>query len=391
MHYLLNRELTEIYITHAIRNFAISMVGVFVPIFFLSKNVSLLHLFFYFLAQSMTQLLLYTFGSKIVCKIGIKHSILISQPVLITFFILMNHIDFFRNTFSDSSLSVCYGALYAVAMFFYWLPFHLDMVKFTDKNSRGKQIGVLQAVAMSFGIIGPLAGGLIITYASFNVLFIIVAILLFMATIPLFMTDDIKINAHYRIKDLFGSGKGKNKIIYLAEGARQVSALVLWPVFLFFISIQISSLGLLYSVTNLLLAIFSVVVGRLTDVMNKNTLMRVGAIFHGISLTARTLFRSIFLIFSVQSIGAISFPLLNIPYSSIIYSEAKKQGEALFIINRQLFFNVGRIINILLALTIFIITGRAEFALFVAIAFGSMCAIIMSFLTEEQLETLLNK
>jgi MFS family permease len=391
MHYLLNRELTEIYITHAIRHFAISMVGVFVPIFFLSKGVSLHHLFIYFLIQSITQIILYTFGSKFICKIGIKHAILVSQPLLITFFIIMNSIDVLRATIPDLYLGVMYGVLYAIAMFFYWFPFHLDMVKFTSKKNRGRQIGVLQAVAMFFGILGPLAGGLIITYLSYNVLFIITAVLLFMATIPLFLTKEVTFKAKFTIKEIYSNKRLRNKFIYLAEGARQVSALVVWPIFLYFIAIQVSSMGLLYSLTNLLLAVFSIFVGRLADRMNKNILMRIGAIFHGISLTTRTLVRSLVMIFSVQSIGAISFPLLQIPYSSIIYNEAKKQGETVFIINRQLFFNIGRIVNLSLAFILFMLTGHTQFSLFIAILFGSVCAIIMSFITEEQLDALLDK
>ncbi|MFW6230761.1 MAG: hypothetical protein ACOC32_01925 [Nanoarchaeota archaeon] len=386
--YLLNRELTEIYITHALRHFAISMVGIFVPLYFLNAGLAFHHVVLYYVLHSLVQICLFVFGSRLVCSLGVKHSILISQPLLISFFIGMHFFSTLKENLHPLALVAGYALIFASAMFFYWLPFHLDFAAFSKGKSEGRQIGVLQAISMFFGVFGPLAGAMIITTFSYGILFWVSAILLLLGTLPLFLSKDLKLAYAYHPKQLIGYGNWKNKSIYLAEGARQISALVFWPVFLFFISIKISSLGLLYSLTNLLLAIFSIVVGRISDSVNKNFLMRLGAIVHAISLTARTLFRSLFLIFSVQSIGAMSFPLLEIPYASIIYNEARKKGLALFIINQQIFFNLGRLFAGILCLSLFFSTGRTETALFFAIFVGSLSAILMSYITEERLDEL---
>ena len=364
------------------RSFAISMVGIFVPIFFLERGFSFLSVLFFYLIQSVVQIFLYVFGSKIPGKIGIKHSILLSMPFLISFFILSNNVLSYRKFFSDYAIISFFSVIFSIAMFLYWFSFHVDFVKFTNSKTEGQQIGMLQALTTFFSVLGPLFGGLIITHYSFNVLFIITSIILFLATIPLFMSKEIKVDLEYKTKNIFKFEKRSRNIFFFAEGARQESALVFWPIFLFFISIQISSLGLLYSMTNLLLAIFSIFVGRISDVFNKSLLMRVGSIVHALSLVARTFVRSLFMIFSIQSIGAISFPFLAIPYTSIMYNHARKVGIALFIINREMFFHLGRIFAILLCIGFYFLTSP-ETALIISIIFGSFCAIIMSYSRED--------
>ena len=385
--YMLNKELTEIYITHSLRHFAISMVGIFVPIFLLERNMSFPNVLFFYFFQSIFQISLYVFGSKIPSKIGIKHSIFLSMPFMIIFFIFMYNLELIRPLMTDFLIVFISSIIFSLAMFFYWFAFHVDFVKFTNDQNEGKQIGTLQAFSTFCSILGPLFGGLIIVNFSFNILFIITSCILLVSTVPLFFSEDIRIDLKYKIKDVLKFEKPKNNLFFFAEGARQESALVFWPIFLFFISIQMSSVGLLYSITNLLLAVFSIFVGRVSDVFNKSLLMRVGSIMHALSLVARTFARSLFMIFSIQSIGAIFFPFLAIPYTSIIYTRARRRGIALFVIDREIFFHLGRIFTIILCFVTYIITS-AETALVISIIFGSICAIIMSFNQEDRDDSL---
>ena len=380
--YLLNRELTEIYITHALRNFAHSMVGIFVPLYLLQTVLNFHQVFlFYFIAFFM-EFLLFIFGARFSLRIGIKHSILLSMPILITFFMLLYNVEFLITILPIWSLLLILPFIYANAMFLYWFPFHVDFAKFTNSENEGKQVGLLQAITTMFSVLGPLTGGLIISLYSFNILFIIVSSIFLLATIPLFFSKDIYSKNERFTLTIFKSMDLRSKTIYVAEGARQVSALIIWPIMLYIIAIQTSSMGLLYSITNLLLAMFSVFVGKLSDNVNKIHLMRVGAFAHGLSLTLRSLATSVLAIFSLQSLGAISFPLLNIPYSSIVYMKARKHGVASFIVLRQSLFNLGRLLQMLLALLLIIITGVPQISLIIPILVGSICAIIMSFITD---------
>ncbi|MFP4117612.1 MAG: hypothetical protein ACLFTR_01685 [Candidatus Woesearchaeota archaeon] len=380
--YLLNKELTEIYITHALRNFAHSMVGIFVPIYLLQSGLQLYQVFLFYIIAYSIEFFFFIFGSRFSSYMGIKHSILLSMPLIILFFVALYKIETLFSLLPLWLLFILLSSLFAAAMFLYWFSFHVDFAKFSDSENEGKQVGTLQAITTLFSVLGPLFGGLIITIFSFDLLFIIVSIILFAATIPLFMTEEIHTPKYTFTFKTFKTIDRRSRAVYLAEGARQVSALIVWPILLYIIAIQTSSMGLLYSITNLLLAIFSIFVGRFSDKVDRKHMMRIGAVTHGFSLTLRSLFTSFFAIFSLQSLGAISFPLLNIPYSSIVYTKARKYGVSTFIILRQSLFNLGRIMLMTVALLLVLLLPLPKIALIVPLMVGSICAIIMSFIAE---------
>lgn len=380
--YLLNKELTEIYITHALRNFAHSMVGIFVPIYLLQSGLQLYQVFLFYIIAYSIEFFFFIFGSRFSSYMGIKHSILLSMPLIILFFVALYKIETLFSLLPLWLLFILLSSLFAAAMFLYWFSFHVDFAKFSDSENEGKQVGTLQAITTLFSVLGPLFGGLIITIFSFDLLFIIVSIILFAATIPLFMTEEIHTPKYTFTFKTFKTIDRRSRVVYLAEGARQVSALIVWPILLYIIAIQTSSMGLLYSITNLLLAIFSIFVGRFSDKVDRKHMMRIGAVTHGFSLTLRSLFTSFFAIFSLQSLGAISFPLLNIPYSSIVYTKARKYGVSTFIILRQSLFNLGRIMLMTVALLLVLLLPLPKIALIVPLMVGSICAIIMSFIAE---------
>lgn len=380
--YLLNKELTEIYITHALRNFAHSMVGIFVPIYLLQSGFHLHQVFIFYAIAYIVELFLFIYASRFSSAFGIKRSILLSMPIIIIFFVGLYNIDALFAVLPSWLVFLGLPSVFASSMFLYWFSFHVDFAKFSDSKNEGKQVGMLQAITTLFSVLGPLFGGLIIYMLSFEILFIIVTIIFFAATLPLFLTDEIHTpEQDFKIK-IFNSIDRRSKAIYVAEGARQISALILWPILLYTIAVQTSSMGLLYSLTNLLLAIFSVFVGRLSDKVSHRNLMRIGAVTHGLSLSLRSFFTSLLAIFSLQSLGAISFPLLNIPYSSIVYTKARKYGVAPFIIMRQSLFNLGRVAQVLIALLLVYITDVNSIALIIPIMIGSVCAIMMSFISD---------
>ncbi|MFP4656061.1 MAG: hypothetical protein ACLFNK_00600, partial [Candidatus Woesearchaeota archaeon] len=181
--YLLNKELTEIYITHALRNFAHSMVGIFVPIYLLQSGLQLYQVFLFYIIAYSIEFFFFIFGSRFSSYMGIKHSILLSMPLIILFFVALYKIETLFSLLPLWLLFILLSSLFAAAMFLYWFSFHVDFAKFSDSENEGKQVGTLQAITTLFSVLGPLFGGLIITIFSFDLLFIIVSIILFAATI----------------------------------------------------------------------------------------------------------------------------------------------------------------------------------------------------------------
>ena len=128
-HFFKNRELNEMYVSISIRSFALSLIGVFVPIYFYLIGYSLVSIFFFYMLQSLAQIIFSIPIAKISSKFGIKHLMGLSVPFLIVFFFLLYSIETFN--WPLPLLSVFAGL--STAMF--WLPYHIDFAKFIDRKN----------------------------------------------------------------------------------------------------------------------------------------------------------------------------------------------------------------------------------------------------------------
>ena len=95
-HFLRNRELNELYTSIAIRAFAISLIGIFIPIFLYQLNYSFSQIFLFFGLIALFNLIFLFPSAKFASKYGLKHGMLLSIPFLIVFFLLLFSLDDFN-------------------------------------------------------------------------------------------------------------------------------------------------------------------------------------------------------------------------------------------------------------------------------------------------------
>ncbi len=196
-HFFKNRELNEMYLSISIRAFAISLIGVFIPIFFYSRGYSLPTIFLFYAVQSFFHILFSVPSAKISSRYGIKHSILLSIPPLIILLMLLYSFD----VYSWPLYFLSFFAGMSTALF--WIPYHVDFAKFTDKKNRGKQVAFSGFVASIFSAVGPLLGGFLLVVLGFKSLFIIVSALLFISVIPLFFSKEVHESSEFSLRGFF--------------------------------------------------------------------------------------------------------------------------------------------------------------------------------------------
>jgi len=83
LHFLHNKELNELYASIAIKSFAISLIGIFIPIYLLQIGYSLASVLIFFSTVASVHALMSFFAAKVAARVGLKHTILFSIPVLI--------------------------------------------------------------------------------------------------------------------------------------------------------------------------------------------------------------------------------------------------------------------------------------------------------------------
>lgn len=335
-HFFKNRELNELYVSISIRSFALSLIAIFVPIYLYQRGYSFTSIFLFFGLWGLTHALFSMPSAKISSKLGVKHSMLISMPFLIIFFFLLYSLGNFN--WPLPLLSIFLG----ISTSLFWISYHIDFAKFSDRKNRGKQIGLSRIMMFLFSILGPIAGAVILTLVGFKLLFIIVSILLFASVIPLFMSKEIHEPFSFSLKGFFRGQKIKDVLSFLGHGIENKIGLVVWPlfIFIFILGEKYILLGLVSSLALSVALISNFVVGRFSDISRK-AMLKFGSVFNALVWVAKSFIVTPFQLFVAEAFYGASQTAMHIPFDAINYDKAKKKEIVKIILEREIYHNIG--------------------------------------------------
>jgi MFS family permease len=363
-------ELGEVYLNRLIQSLALSMVGVFVPVYLINLGYSLNQVILFLIAMYSSLMILSPISAIINSRIGIKHTIGLSFPFLITYLLLL----FSIKTFNLPIILI--AGVYGIYLALYWIPLNSDFAKNSDKLHRGTEISYLLALPNFVGIIAPLVGGWVINNYGFNELIIIVFGLLFLSMVPLFMTSDYKSKLGYEWKRMVN----RENLVFLkefvAKGMLFASSLI-WPIFVYYMVKDYLLIGFAVTLTALSATIFIMVTGKLSDRVSKLSLLKIGGITNGIIWISVFIIYTFFgeltplQVFIISFLKGFTLVLIDIPLFAAACNQANKQSVTEFMVLREVSLDFGRILvfsaMILMATltlkfqAVFILTALASF------------------------------
>ena len=350
LYFFKHRELNELYISVAIKSFALSMISLFIPIFLLNLGYSLTNVLIYYAILNATHAFFVIPAAKISSTYGFKHAIFYSIPILIIFYLGLYTLEQFH--WSIYLLAIIFGINNAL----YWIGYHVDFSIFSDKKKRGKEVGMAKIITSVFHVLGPIIGGLILTFLSFQALFVVVSILLVASTVPLFFSKDIHRPVPISIKAIFKGQKIKDALVFIGHGIESGVSSVIWPIFIFFTILNnFALLGIVSSLSLLLSLLFIFIISRFSDVRRK-LVLKIGAILNTIIWGVRFFVNTTFQVFIVNSFYGISQTLVSIPFDALSYDKANKSNIVKFIMFREIIIQTGRVILFLVMTTIATLT-----------------------------------
>jgi len=338
-HFLKNRELNELYISIAIRAFAVSLIGVFIPIYFYQQGYSFFSIFLFYAFWSLTHLLFSIPSAKISSKLGLKRSILLSIPFLILFFFFLYSLENFN--WPLPLLSILIG----LSTSLFWLSYHVDFAKFSNRKNRGKQVGFSKIIIAVFSVLGPIAGGIILTFVGFGMLFIIVSVLLIGSVIPLFFSREIHEPSSFSLKGFFRGQKIKDILSYIGFGIEGKIGAVVWPlfIFIFIFSEKYISLGLVSSLT-LGVALISVIfIGKFSDIYRRK-ILKIGSVFNAVIWIVKSFIITPVQVFITDAFYGVSRVTMDVPFDAINYDKAKEEERVKIILQREMYTHLGIIL-----------------------------------------------
>ncbi len=334
------KQLNIIYTIHSIDTFAGSLIGIFIPIYFLSLGHSLSQILVYYIVWSFGVLVFFFFAGYFSTYFGLKKTLIARLPFLFLYLLLLlnlKKVNIPLNLIAlVSSLSVA----------FYWFPFNVLFGLCSDKEKIGNDVGKLNAIPRIFSLIAPLLGGLMLKFYGFNSLFVTCIFLYLFSALPIlaltYFKSEIVLNIN-KLKDLLK----KYPRYFLAETISSTGASAestIWPIFIFLSFKDILSIGLVGTFFGIGGIFFSLFVGKRADKTNKNILINIGALIIILIWLLRYYLQGEIIYYILTVAAGFFMILVNVPFTSIIFSLAKRDNVDEFIIFREIPVMLGRVI-----------------------------------------------
>ncbi len=378
LQYFLKRERTELYLSVALRNFALGLILIFEPIYlflFFKSSLTPTLLFFAFIYGAYG--LLSPFGAKIMSKIGLKHAIFLSIPFLFGYYLSLYLLPSFP------SLVFLAPVLKIISMLLYWPAFHTDFVRFSEKAHRGLQVGKLQILSLASTGIAPFIGGFILNQFGYLPLFSLVLVILFLSVFPLFLSKEV----HETYTDSYQRAflkifKRKNQrlnLAFLSLGAEVGINFLIWPIFMKTLNLSYQEMGSLTTGSLIIGALFTLYIGYLSDKLNSKILLYLGAILRSFAWILKSFVSNSFEAFLTQSFYRMTQKTAGIPYMKIFYDQASLKGAEAdeFIIWREILHNLGRALTFLFLILLF----KAGFSLPSSFFLAAFFALLITFIS----------
>ena len=350
-HYLkhnLRHEITELYTSVAIKNFAFSMIAIFEPLYLYELYNSISIVFLYYAVMYTLYFFALPFGAKAAAKYGFEHCIFYSIPFAILYFLALSQIP-------------NYGWMIFAAIIFviihrilFWPSFHTDFAHYSVAGFKGREMSTMSSISTLAAIVGPVIGGIILTKFGFESLFVIVSILSMTSVIPLFMTKE-KFKPHdfsykkafKRILKPYGRYKRKNLITYFAFSEETV-VMIGWPIFIFLIIKEFYLIGALMGASALFIAITNLYVGKLSDKLDtdkREKLLASSASLYSLSCFLRPFAGGWVGILLVDFFSKIAKMGIAYPIFTFIYNGGGRRKDFLeYIMFYELSLSLGRIV-----------------------------------------------
>jgi MFS family permease len=352
-HYLAfhpSQEVKEMFEAVAIRSLAVSMVGVFEPIYLYTLGFAITDILLFYIAVYIGFFFVLPLGGRICRKHGYEHTMLFSSPFLILFYLSLFAIPFHPVFIGIAVIST------VVHRVLYWPGYHANFATWMNHKESGKEVSNRFAVTAIASAIAPIIGSAVIVSFGFGALFIVVAVLIMLSNLPLLRTPEAFIPKKFsytgavkRFVKRFGSARF---LTYFALGESFI-ALAIWPVFIVIAIPNLLAVGVVVALARFINVIVTLYVGRLTDEDSKGKILASGTVFTVGSWIVRPFVTGPLGVFLSDSYYKVARNMIVVPFHSMGYNFARKEGVMTTIIFHEMCIAFGKLSAAVLCLLAF--------------------------------------
>ncbi len=317
--YRMRRQVKELFIASIIVNFALAMVQIFEPIYLYQMGYPLIKIAFFYLIVYVLYFFLIPLGAKFANRYGYESGMFLGSAFYVIFYISLFLIPRFPILFYVSAL------IYTFQKIFYWTGFMADFAHNSGDGEEAREISSVNVSNAIMFILGPIVGGLIITYFGFAVLFLIVSVLFLVSNIPMLLTKeefDLRGYNYLKVFDIFRKENLKNLLAGIGY-AEELIVMVVWPIFMSIVIVSYSKIGILVGLATGVTLLVTLYIGRICDRQDKRKVLKFGSIIYSLTWLIKIFMRTIMPIFLIDTTAKISKSSIDVPIRAIFHKKAK--------------------------------------------------------------------
>jgi len=343
------------------------LLGLFLPIYLLQQMENQTELvFYYYLIGYLLYFLLLPIGARMLNKIGLRRSIRASVFFEILFYVSLLQLS--QNPVLFIPLSILF---LTIDRLLFWIPFHTDFAKFTEKNDRGKEVSLLWATRSLLRVVMPVMAGWLIVEYGFSVIFVIVIMVLFSINLPFLFLPRTKERFSWKVKETFQRFLDKKNqglvLANIANGMENAAGVVIWPIFIFgTLKGDYLQVGAVSSAIILVVILLQLLVGKYVDKLNKRHLLRWGSAFNALGWFIKIFVFSAFQIFIAGTYHGLARIFKDTPFDSLNYEFMADKGHLVdeYTVLKEMAISFGRVLMLFVAVLFIVSPGIAwSFAL----------------------------
>ncbi len=358
LHYFnnnLTQGFTALFSGRMIQFTANLLLGLFLPIFFLTKfNYKVSYVFLYYLIGSFIYVLVLPWGAQVLNKIGLRRSLRASVFLVSLFYASLFLADNYLILFII--LSLLMFTLYRVT---FWYPFHIDFAKFTKKEDRGKNVSLIWASYSFLSIIMPLISGWLIGMYGFDIVIIIVIVVYMSSYIPFLTLPRTKERFSWSYRETlkqFFSRKNRTLVIaHIANGAESAVTMVIWPIFIWqLLEGNFFNVGAVSSLIVLVAVILQLAAGKYADIFSKRKILHWGSVFYALGWIMKIYVLTAFHIFAAGAYHSFARIFKDTPFDALNYEIMADHGHYIdeYTVIKEMAVHLGKTLILIFAILI---------------------------------------
>lgn len=326
---------------HSITGLASSLVGIFIPAYLITLGYAPANVFLYFLVHAISILLFFLGAALLAERVGVRILVIASFPFTLGYITLL----YLLHTTSIPLPLV--ASVQGAGIGLYWFALHSFFATHTNEETIGASVGKLFGFPQIVGLFGPLIGGVIAFHYGFPALIVLGGGIFLISSIPLLWIPELRIQSRLNFVtfiSLFQKFK-RYTFVEFFENVRQELEVIVWPLFIFLLFQNALSVGYVGTLAAVGSIIFTLAIGRYTDRINPKIFMRIGAsLMAGIWLI-RFIWPDIPLLLYISTIIAgLLACFIEVPFTSYVYGSAKRTNITEFIVYREFFVTLARVV-----------------------------------------------